>query len=403
MTRLKDLKKFKRIAIMGGTFDPIHYGHLVAAETARHEFLIDYVLFVPTGQPYHKPNSASQSEHRYQMTVAATLNNPFFGVSRVEIDRSGKTYTIDTIRYLREILGEEKELFFITGADAVNEILSWKDSDILLTLCNFIAVTRAGYNKEKLIEQIAEINADYKGKIHFLEIPAIDISSRELRAKVSVEKPIKYLVPSEVEKYIEKTGLYSSKYDFEEINKRIKGMLSEKRYKHTIGVVEEAVKLAELYGENKEKARAAAFLHDCAKNYSFDELKEIYKKYGAFYDGIMIKQPELLHSAAGAAIAAVEFGVTDEDVLNAIRYHTTGRAEMSRLEKIIYLADFIEPNRNDFAGLDEVRAKAYNNLDGALIDAIRSSISHVKQGKFEIHPQSILALKHLEENIDQDQ
>ncbi|NLM13269.1 MAG: nicotinate-nucleotide adenylyltransferase [Epulopiscium sp.] len=200
----------KSLAIMGGTFDPIHYGHLVTAEAVRHEFNIDQVLFMPTGQPPHKSReNITHSEHRYLMTVLATATNPSFNVSRLEIDRKGITYTIDTIKDLIKIYGTDIELYFITGADALSHILTWKDSEDLLKMCTFIAVTRPEYHKEELIERIELIRNDYQSKIHFLEVPALSISSTNIRDRIKKGMPIKYLLPESVENYIYKFKLYS--------------------------------------------------------------------------------------------------------------------------------------------------------------------------------------------------
>jgi nicotinate-nucleotide adenylyltransferase len=204
-----DCKDCKRIAIMGGTFDPIHYGHLVTAEAVRDEFNIERVLFVPTGNPPHKNNKrVTSSEHRYLMTVLATVTNPYFDVSRIEIDRIGYTYTIDTVTELKKWIPEDTIIYFITGADAVHQILAWKDAEKLLSLCEFVAVTRPGYNKDRLFSEVEDLKTRFESKIHFLEVPSLDISSSDIRARIKEENSIKYMLPEEVENYIYKFGLY---------------------------------------------------------------------------------------------------------------------------------------------------------------------------------------------------
>lgn len=199
----------KSLAIMGGTFDPIHYGHLVTAEAVRYEYNIDQVIFMPTGHPPHKSDKyITHSEHRYLMSVLATAANPHFNVSRMEIDRVGVTYTIDTIKDIKNSYGNEIELYFITGADALNNIFTWKAAEELLKLCTFVAVTRPEYHKEKLIERIEIIRNYYESKIHFLEVPALSISSTDIRNRVKKGMPIKYLLPESVENYIYKFNLY---------------------------------------------------------------------------------------------------------------------------------------------------------------------------------------------------
>jgi nicotinate-nucleotide adenylyltransferase len=193
-----------QLGVMGGTFDPIHYGHLVTAEEALHQFALDEVVFIPTGAPWMKEHEVvSPPEDRYLMTVIATASNPRFRVSRAEIDREGPTYTIDTLRHLREEADGGADLFFITGADAVLEIFQWKDPGELFELAHFIAATRPGYDLASF-EQYA---ANHPG-ITVMNIPALAISSTDIRDRVAAGRPIRYLVPEGVNSYVQKAGLY---------------------------------------------------------------------------------------------------------------------------------------------------------------------------------------------------
>jgi nicotinate-nucleotide adenylyltransferase len=190
----------RRIGIMGGTFDPVHHGHLVAASEVAVRFDLDEVVFVPTGDPYSKGGAVSPAEDRYLMTVIATASNPRFHVSRADIDRDGPTYTVDTLRDLHAVYGPQTELFFITGADAVAEILSWKDALEMLSLAHFVGVTRPGF----------ELKADHlpADAVTLVEVPAMAISSSDCRARVASGKPVWYLVPDGVVQYIAKRALY---------------------------------------------------------------------------------------------------------------------------------------------------------------------------------------------------
>ncbi|AUH68469.1 MULTISPECIES: nicotinate-nucleotide adenylyltransferase [Gordonia] len=204
----------RRIGVMGGTFDPIHNGHLVAGSEVAHRFGLDEVVFVPTGRPWqkegdHAPDPSrlvSPAEHRYLMTVIATASNPRFTVSRVDVDREGVTYTVDTLRDLRKTYPDD-ELYFITGADALETILSWHDWEDLFELANFIGVSRPGYelNATHLMEHLAAKPAD---ALQMLEIPALAISSTDCRARAAAGRPVWYLVPDGVVQYIAKHGLY---------------------------------------------------------------------------------------------------------------------------------------------------------------------------------------------------
>src|SRR5690242_13145521 len=190
-----------RVGIMGGTFDPIHHGHLIAASEVADRFGLDEVVFVPTGYPWQKADVAvSSPEDRYLMTVIATASNPRFLVSRVDIDRDGPTYTVDTLRDLRERYGPKAELYFITGADALAKILSWKDAAQLFELAHFVGVTRPGFELSD-----AHLPAD---TVSLIEVPAMAISSTDCRARVARGQPVWYLVPDGVVQYIAKRHLY---------------------------------------------------------------------------------------------------------------------------------------------------------------------------------------------------
>ena len=193
------MQKRRRIGIMGGTFDPIHHGHLVAASEVQSRFSLDEVVFVPTGQPYQK-GPVSPAEDRYLMTVIATASNPRFQVSRADVDRDGPTYTVDTLRDLSAVFGPSADLFFITGADALAKILSWKDAIEMLSLAHFVGVTRPGFELSD-----AHLPAD---TVTLVEVPAMAISSSACRDRVASGEPVWYLVPDGVVQYIVKRGLY---------------------------------------------------------------------------------------------------------------------------------------------------------------------------------------------------
>ena len=209
--RLKE-GRYNKIGIMGGTFNPIHYGHLVTAEEALKQFNLDKVIFIPTGTPPHKISGIlANAEDRYLMTVIATASNKDFFVSRIEIDRKGKSYTKDTLQELKRIFGENSTLYFITGADAILEILTWKNTDEIINLCKFIAATRPGYDiakiedlKKKLFKNIK----DYEDHIFLMEIPALAISSTDIRERIRSGRHINYLLPEGVCNYLLKHELY---------------------------------------------------------------------------------------------------------------------------------------------------------------------------------------------------
>lgn len=207
-----------RLGVMGGTFDPLHHGHLVAASEVAARFGLDEVVFVPTGQPWQKADTVvTAAEHRYLMTVVATATDPRFTVSRVDVDRPGPTFTTDT---LRDLAAERPgaELFFITGADALEAIVSWKDLDLLWQLAHFVAVSRPGHTLDS--------SALPEGAVTVVEIPALAISSSDIRQRVREGRPVRYLVPTGVMHYIAKTGLYREAEHPQDGRPRVAGEVS---------------------------------------------------------------------------------------------------------------------------------------------------------------------------------
>ncbi|MEW6065617.1 nicotinic acid mononucleotide adenylyltransferase [Desulforamulus profundi] len=198
----------KQICLMGGTFDPIHYGHLVVAEEVRQKFGIQKVIFIPAARPPHKMGQEiSEPHHRVNMTRLATASNRYFEVSTIEIERQGLSYTIDTVQEIKSIYKIET-VYFITGADAVLEILTWKEAEKLLNMCTFIAATRPGYNLNNLKETLKSLPGEIFKKTLPLEVPALSISSSDIRQRVREGRSIKYLLPEPVEQYIKENKIY---------------------------------------------------------------------------------------------------------------------------------------------------------------------------------------------------
>lgn len=378
-----DLKKYNTIAIMGGAFNPIHYAHLICGEVVLEKFNIDKVIFIPTGNPPHKNNLASKID-RFLMTQLATLDNPNFLVSSIELDRKGTTYTIDTLKEIKKYCKENVQLYFIIGIDAINQLFTWKNVDEIFENTKFIVVSRAGY---EINEYIKNIKFKFKEKIFFCSIPNFEISSSYIRNKVNNEESISYLVPKSVEKYILKNNLYKKDLFniFENYILKIKNILPEKRFNHSLEVAKEAKKLANFYGVDEEKAFLAGILHDCAKYFPKEKIFEICEQNNFELDEIIKKQIDIAHSFIGYFVAKNDYNIKDKEILNAIKYHTTGKANMSLLEKIIYIADYIEPTRKFFIGIDKARYLAYKNIDEAMLFILENTIKFNQEKGRIIH------------------
>ncbi len=398
---MKDRQYNKSIAVMGGTFDPIHLGHLAVAQTVFEEFSPQKIIFIPSGIPPHK-EGVSNKEDRYNMTVLATLNNYFFDVSRMEIDRKGTTYTIDSILELKNEYGQDTKIFFIIGLDIIKDIFYWKNYEQLIKLCEFIVVPRPNINEDEIKEMINKFSKT-EIKFTFLEANKLEISSTDIRNKIANNKSIKYLTTPEVESYIIKNRLYKNNkfinIDIDEIDKFIKSELSSYRYTHSIGVAETASMLAERFGDSKEKAYIAGLLHDCAKEKKYEEKLSLCEEYKIDLDPIMRSNPDLSHGLIAAEIAKKNFDIYDENILNAIRYHTTGRKHMTTLEKIVFLADIIEINRGDNPFLKELRDIAIYNLNAGVLLGLKKSMDLCIEKNIIFHPMGLEALNSLESNM----
>ena len=382
--------------MLGGTFNPIHLGHLLLAESARDQFGLDKVLFIPAGSnPFKHTEREICRQDRLAMVEMAVADHPAFEVLTLELERPGRTYTIDTIRVIRARY-PDSALYFITGADIMFEVTQWKDAGELLSTVHFITTFRPGYSHRKLDNRIEELQKSYGAKITKLCTSEMDIASSDIRDRVRQGMSIRYLVPESVRGYIREQGLYlhpgqrGKPMTIDEMKAQLQKNLKPKRYEHTLNVVDSAIKLCDRYPCDRDQAYLAALLHDCAKNYAPEKLLAAAQKYGLDVDEITRREPQLLHGPVGAAVAREEYGVEDEAVLSAIRYHTTGRAGMTRLEKIIYLADFIEPGR-DYPGVDKLRELAFEDLDQAMIQALTNTIRYITNIRGLIHQETVIA------------
>ena len=400
------LDRCHSLVVLGGTFDPIHMGHIAIAEAVYNEIKPQRVLFMPCGQPPHKyeHQRVTHAKHRLHMAALAACEHPAFDLSALEINRPGLSFTIDTARALTALCPDGAEISFVIGADAFEDILKWKDADELLKTCKFIVVPRPGYESTKTLTQIKTLTESHGGSFHWLEIPLKDISSTDIRERLKTGKSVQGLVPKWVEDYAHFHGLYRSEVPFskapmeerfKEATETLRVRLSPKRFKHTMGVVEEAERLAAHYTIDINKARWAALLHDCAKEYSTHKKHTLCKLWRIDVDEVLAANIDVAHSLLGAESAKRDFLIDDEEILQAIRYHTTGYKTMTMLDKVIMLADFIEPGRDNWGPLKEMRELSLININEALILGIKATIKEKKSDRQPIHPWSLAALKTL--------
>lgn len=372
---------FKRIGLLGGTFNPIHCGHMAMAEAARAALNLDAVVLMPAGDPPHKEPEGATAADRLRMTELAADGR--FPVSSMEIDRPGKTYTVDTLEALTAQGAEE--IHMLIGADTLRELKSWREPDRVFALCRFIAFGRVGcvYPDAPEGARVTKLEAEIPG-----------VSSTQVRARVHAGLSIEGLVLSAVERYIGVNRLYDPPrlLSPDEMRAKLQASMKSSRFDHVEGVEQTMRRLARRYGVDEEKAALAGLLHDCAKGMSLEEMRAAAAKYEVAYDPMETNPAALLHAPVGAAVARAEYGVTDPDVLHAIRFHTTGCAEMSVLDQLLFLADMIEPTRRPYPGLEELRAAAEQDLFSAVLLAMRHQSAYIAACGHQPHPDEEAAL-----------
>ena len=375
------------IAIFGGSFDPIHLGHLHLAELIREEFDLDEVIFMPLGQPPHKTLSSNiSSDQRFEMVELATNSNTYFKASRLEIDRAGYTYTAHTLGEVRESLSPGTTLYFIIGADSLTQMHNWKTPEQLFRLCEIIAISRQGIDDEKISSAMTALADEFGAKIHLINKPTYPISSTDIRNRIKAGLSINYFVPSAVLEYINKNRLYQLMPDLSEVKEYLKNNLSGERYTHSLRTANAAKKLAKIHDVDEERAYLAGLLHDIAKEIPLCDMHKYVDKSHEMYC-----YPPVVHSFIGAYVAKELFNIYDYDILNSISYHTTGRPNMSALEKIIYIADKIEDGRN-YPESTYLKTLAEDDLDKALFTIVQIITSLAADKGKNIHPLSLEVL-----------
>lgn len=375
------------IGILGGTFDPIHLGHLKMAEAATRQLSIRRMLFIPDGDPPHKGTQAS-AEDRLNMVELAIQGRPGFEASDVEVKRAGVTYTLDTLRDLRA-REPDADFCYVVGADTLLMIETWRAfGEVASLLGMLVLVPRPGTKAPLIKSQMAYISDKYRLDIRMIDQPVSGLSSTEVRQRAARHESLALYVPEPVERYIKARRLYR-----DPMIEAIRHTMTPARYRHTLGVERMAVRLAQLHGVDVEKARLAALLHDCAKHMQVSEMAALVAREGIALAAGEGESRALLHAAAGVALARAQFHVTDEEVLGAIRWHTTGRVGMTALDKVIYLADMTEENRRVFPGLNEIREAAEVDLDQAMAIAARRTVDYVRTRGMPLNERTLELLE----------
>ena len=388
-----------KLGIYGGTFNPPHLGHLAAAQFALDALNLDRLEFVPAAAPPHKtlPEGGPSAEQRLEMVELAAdglLLPKKVSVSGMELHRPGKSYTADTLEQL-QAADPEAELWLLMGTDMFLTLQNWREPEVITRLAGICTFARTQSDSGELLEtQARYLQETFGARTCVLQLPHIvDVSSTQLRELLAQGKGQAYLSPA-VYGYIIRQGLYGVHYDLKRLPDRelracSYSMIRAKRIAHVQGTEEEAVRLAQRWGADEEKARRGAILHDCTKYLTMEEQLQLCRKYGIVLDDLEQQAVKLLHAKTGACVARDVYGVSD-DVYEAIFWHTTGKADMTLLEKILYIADYMEPNR-DFPGVERLRTLAYQDLDQAVLAGCEMSIQEMKDRGLPVHPNTVRA------------
>ena len=388
-----------KIGIYGGTFNPPHLGHMAAARTAAAVLELDKLLLIPAAIPPHKPLPAGSASAEQRLAMTRLMADNLFlpgvaEVSSIELEREGKSYTSDTLAAIRAQY-PDAELWLLMGTDMFLTLQAWHEPEKILELAGICAFGRTEQDGEALFApQRAFLQEKYNARLTTITLPGlVDISSTRLRELLEQGKGREYLNEA-VYGYILMNGLYGTRVDrkhldLPELRACSYSMVRAKRIPHIKGTEEEAVRLARHWGADETAARRAAILHDCTKYLDLDEQLALCRRYGVELDELEQRAVKLLHSKTGACIAKYVFG-EDDQVYQAIFWHTTGKADMSLLEKVIYLADYIEPTR-DFDGVEPLRALAYEDLDRALLLGMEMTIAEMEARGNPVHRNTLAA------------
>ena len=387
----------ERIGIYGGTFNPPHIGHMRAAAHAAEVLKLDRLLLIPNGSAPHKiVADGASGEQRLQMLQLSARGLKMAEVSDIELKREGKSYTADTIAQLRELYPEE-ELVLMMGTDMFLSFLTWYHPERIMENASLAVFYRGEKNEQAAIADQKEKLEAMGAKITLVANPVTAISSTDLRRMLIFRCADPFLCPG-VGDYIREHGLYGTGKDFRNLpmdvlEREVVALLKENRVAHVLGCRDAAVALAERYGADVTDAARAGLLHDITKAIDGPLQLTLCDEYGILLNKFSQENPKTLHALTGSLVAEQIFG-ENEAVVTAIRYHTTGRPDMSLLEKIIYMADYIEANRN-FPGVEEMRKAAFEDLDVAMLMGLESATAHVRRQGQELAAATTDAVKFL--------
>lgn len=378
-----------RIVVYGGSFNPPHLGHVEAARTVSAELAPDKFLIIPTNVSPHKKlaEGSPEPQARLEMCRLAFADIPGAEISDMELRREGKSYTAQTVEELRRSFPDD-ELILVMGTDMFLSFETWYRFEYLLENCTLAVLARDEDEDIQLRRQRDALTEKYGARVIILKHDPVAASSSDIRERLRFGIGSE-LLPDSVYSEIIRRHYYDARPELSWLRAKVMPYLTEKRVAHVLGCENEAVSLANRWGEDPERAAVAGILHDITKKLSAEEQLKLCEKYGIINDAAEVANPKLLHAKTGAAFARELFGIED-DIYGAIRWHTTGKPDMTLLEKIIYLADFVEPTRN-FPGVEELRELCFEDIDAAMAKGLEMSLEFIRSGGAEPYKDSVEA------------
>lgn len=372
-----------RIGIFGGTFNPIHEGHVRMAKHYVRELELDKLIVIPTKYPPHKTaRDLASSRDRLEMCRRAFSGMPQVEISDIEMKRPGKSYTVDTIRQLRKIYPEDK-LFLLVGGDMFRSFHNWYEFQEILLNCTLCTAARERGELQDL-HRSRIILSQYSENLIILEMPVLELSSTEIRERLRKKQDCSHLLTHNVYAYVRQKHLYEGDEEHEanivRYTEEIRRLLKPSRFEHSVNVAQRAAALADIFGENVKKAEIAGLLHDICKNMPEEEQLHWTKKSAIIFDKPFWDQPHLWHGFAAAEYIREKLGISDPEILEAVRYHTVGKADMTTFEKIIFLADLTSAER-DYPDVQSVRDTVEESLDGGMKVAMEFIVGKLRKNQ----------------------
>ncbi|MEN6340391.1 MAG: nicotinate (nicotinamide) nucleotide adenylyltransferase [Clostridiaceae bacterium] len=377
-----------RIGILGGTFNPVHSAHIQMAQISRDEAALDLVLLMVAADPPHKRVEGEvPAEVRLELVRLAAENEARVEPSDLEIQRGGKSYTLDTLLELQKRY-PGAELFLVLGSDTLGDLPNWHKPEEVLKIASVLCVPRIGLS-ENDAETASALTAQYGAKIVLLGGKADRISSTEIRDRLEEGLDATGLLPDAVEQACYESGVYFPE-EVRTLQQKLRSALSQKRYRHVCGTMRAAACLSQIWKQDAKKARVASLLHDCAK--CLDPVTQ--EVLSGDDSGVY----PVYHAFAGAVLARTDYGISDDTILRAIRLHTTGDAGMSDFDALVYAADLIEPTRTFFS-VEEYRRRVNDGVDAFMRYALQRVSRLIAQKGWAVHPASARALAYYEKKI----